>query len=249
MVLSRIVPHVGPDQPVYGFRPRWVWGGALYPDVEEEAREYLAALRTVQPHGPYLLGGYCLSGLVAFEMARQLLDQGERVALLALIDTERPSLGRTIFTNAWYIWERAQHIASTLRDLFHRADPSRAAASREVIRRKIRAAKNDPDAITPDHLYHRAKMEYQRIIRGYVPKPYPGRVTLLVNEVVYRSPDRHRGWRGFAAGEMVVHKVSGDHITMFKKYGHELAQLLMESADRDLTEDEERVNFAGAGAS
>lgn len=249
LVLSRIVPHVGPDQPVYGFRPRWVWGGPLYGDVEEEAREYLAALRTVQPHGPYLLGGYCLSGLVAFEMARQLLDEGERVALLALIDTERPSPARTIFTNAWYTWERTQRIARTLRDLFHRGDPSRAAASREVIRRKLRAAKSDPGAITPHHLYHRAKMEYQRIIRGYVPKPYPGRVTLLVNEFVFRSADRYRGWRGFAAGEMVVYKVSGDHITMFRKYGHELAQLLMESADRDLTEDEERANFAGAGAS
>jgi len=55
------------------------------------ATAHLEAMRTVQPKGPYLLGGFCNGGLIAYEMARQLYAQGERVDLLALIDPASPT--------------------------------------------------------------------------------------------------------------------------------------------------------------
>ena len=54
--------------------------------IESMAADYLPALRAAQPHGPYRLGGFCGSGLVAYEMARQLTVQGETVEFLALIE-------------------------------------------------------------------------------------------------------------------------------------------------------------------
>jgi thioesterase domain-containing protein len=54
--------------------------------VEELAARYIKEIREVQPHGPYRLGGYCFSGLVAYEMARLLRQEGEDLSLLALID-------------------------------------------------------------------------------------------------------------------------------------------------------------------
>ena len=48
------------------------------------ARFYLEEVRALQPHGPYYLGGYCFGGNVAYEMARQLRAQGERVAQILL---------------------------------------------------------------------------------------------------------------------------------------------------------------------
>ena len=51
------------------------------------ARDYLAELRTVQPHGPYLLGGFSGGGITAYEMARQLLAEGESVPLIVMLDT------------------------------------------------------------------------------------------------------------------------------------------------------------------
>ena len=52
LLLSRIIPHLGSDQPVYGFRPRWVEGNREgYSSLEEAAREHIAELRTVQPKG------------------------------------------------------------------------------------------------------------------------------------------------------------------------------------------------------
>jgi len=55
--------------------------------VEEMATHYLEEIQQFQPHGPYYLGGFCLGGQVAYEMAQRLRKQGESVALLAMIDT------------------------------------------------------------------------------------------------------------------------------------------------------------------
>jgi pimeloyl-ACP methyl ester carboxylesterase len=51
------------------------------------ATRYLRVLRKVQPSGPYFLGGYSMGGIVAYEMARRLLAEGDKVGLLALLDT------------------------------------------------------------------------------------------------------------------------------------------------------------------
>ncbi|KAJ5594738.1 Beta-ketoacyl synthase [Penicillium hispanicum] len=59
--------------------------------VEEIAAASLEAIRTVQASGPYLLGGYAFGGLVAYEVARQLLDAGEKVSGLLIIDTPAPT--------------------------------------------------------------------------------------------------------------------------------------------------------------
>jgi len=232
-VLSRIIPHLSPDQPVYGLKPRWTDGGKLYLDVEEEAAEYLAALRTVQPKGPYLLGGYCLSGLVALEMARQLLADGEQIGLLALIDTERPTTSRRMAANLWNAGVRALHIAAVIRDAFRFNDRARSAAARDLIWRQMRIRRTE--APSNENLYYRSKMSYQRIIREYVVNQYPGRITLIVNET-FHSIDRHRGWRDIPVGELAVKKVPGDHITMFTEHGEVLAQLLLESVDSTLSQ-------------
>ena len=74
-----------PDQPFFGLQARGV-DGKLTPltRVEEMAALYLSEIRRVQPHGPYLLGGYSGGGVIAFEMARQLRQQGEETAFLGL---------------------------------------------------------------------------------------------------------------------------------------------------------------------
>jgi thioesterase domain-containing protein len=58
--------------------------------IPEMAAAYIEAIRTVQPRGPYALGGYSMGGEIAFEMARQLLAVGERIGLLVLFETSNP---------------------------------------------------------------------------------------------------------------------------------------------------------------
>jgi len=81
----------GPDQPFYAldtyrFSPR-----EPVPTLEAMAAAHIEAIREVQPHGPYRLGGYCNGGLLAYEMARQLESSGEQIEFLGLIDPTPPA--------------------------------------------------------------------------------------------------------------------------------------------------------------
>ncbi|MFD0684690.1 amino acid adenylation domain-containing protein [Actinomadura fibrosa] len=78
--------HLGPDQPVYGLQATGFTRPELPGSVEDMAEEYVRQIRTVQPSGPYHLGGWSLGGLVAYEMAVRLQAAGEEIGLLALID-------------------------------------------------------------------------------------------------------------------------------------------------------------------
>jgi amino acid adenylation domain-containing protein len=93
-----LADKLGDDRPLYGLqsqkyiktksdeygRPLLEFSQAV---VEELASEYVKAMREVQPHGPYMLGGMCRGAHIAFEMALQLKAQGETVSLLAILDT------------------------------------------------------------------------------------------------------------------------------------------------------------------
>jgi thioesterase domain-containing protein/aryl carrier-like protein len=92
--------RLGPDQPFYGISARGL-DARLAPDdrLEDMASRYVGEIKSFQPEGPYFLGGHCMGGVVAFEMAQQLHAQGDQVALLALIDSFAPnqeSLGSTL---------------------------------------------------------------------------------------------------------------------------------------------------------
>lgn len=88
LIYRDLARHLGPDQPFYGLQSQGLDGQQpLLDRIEDMAALYLRHIRKVQPHGPYFLGGYCMGGTVALEMAQQLKAQGEDVALLALFDT------------------------------------------------------------------------------------------------------------------------------------------------------------------
>jgi amino acid adenylation domain-containing protein len=85
---------LGYDQPFYGLQPLGLDGEhPPFTRIEDMAAHYIEALRKVQPEGPYFLGGWSFGGLVAFEMAQQLLSSGHQVALLAILDTLAPVSG------------------------------------------------------------------------------------------------------------------------------------------------------------
>lgn len=89
--LRHLAHLIGADRPFYGLQARGLFGDAEpHDDLVEAARDYLAELRQVQPQGPYMLGGFSGGGLTAYEMARQLKEQGEEVSLLVMLDTPLP---------------------------------------------------------------------------------------------------------------------------------------------------------------
>lgn len=97
--LRHLANQIGTDRPFYGIQARGLFGGAApHETFEEMAADYLVEVRSVQPHGPYLLGGFSGGGLAALEMARQLHEAGEETLLLVLLDT--PIAGGPSMTKA-----------------------------------------------------------------------------------------------------------------------------------------------------
>jgi phthiocerol/phenolphthiocerol synthesis type-I polyketide synthase E len=88
LIYRELARHLGVDQPFYGLQAQGL-DGSRPPlgTIEEMAALYAKEIRRVQPHGPYLIGGYCMGGTLAYEVARQLRESGEAISLLALFDT------------------------------------------------------------------------------------------------------------------------------------------------------------------
>ncbi|MBV9573423.1 MAG: hypothetical protein JOY93_05170 [Acidobacteriales bacterium] len=88
LIYRDLARHLGPDQPFYGLQSRGLTGiSEPLTTIEEMASLYVKEIQKFRPHGPYLLGGYCMGGTIAFEVAQQLRARGEAVPLLALFDT------------------------------------------------------------------------------------------------------------------------------------------------------------------
>jgi amino acid adenylation domain-containing protein len=88
LLYREVTQHLGPDQPVYGLQSQGLSGdGRFLTTVEEMAAHYVKEIMEAQPHGPYFLGGYCLGGTVAYEMAHQLRARGEKVEVVIMLDT------------------------------------------------------------------------------------------------------------------------------------------------------------------
>jgi amino acid adenylation domain-containing protein len=79
--------RLGEDQPVYGIQEHSTHVQMDDWALESMMARYVEAIRSVQPHGPYFIGGFCSAAIPAFEVARQLREDGESVVLLAIIDS------------------------------------------------------------------------------------------------------------------------------------------------------------------
>ncbi|MEK8015455.1 MAG: amino acid adenylation domain-containing protein, partial [Candidatus Parabeggiatoa sp.] len=96
--------HLGLEQPFYALQAVGLDGKSMpFTSIEEMATHYLKELQTVQPRGPYLLGGHSFGGLVAFEMSLQLQKQGHEVAFLGIFDMIAPP-----FTAVGVEWDDTQ---------------------------------------------------------------------------------------------------------------------------------------------
>jgi amino acid adenylation domain-containing protein len=89
-----LVKYLGTSQPIYALQAAELEEvpeqGMEYQSIEEMAQAYLREVLEFDPVGPYLLGGYSYGGVIAFEMARQLIQVSKKVSLLALLDASSP---------------------------------------------------------------------------------------------------------------------------------------------------------------
>jgi amino acid adenylation domain-containing protein len=216
LLMSQLIPHFGLDQPLFGLRPRWVEGSDDYATVEEMAREFLAELRAVQPEGPYQLGGHCVGGIAALEIAQLLLQEGEDVHLMVFLDTERPTAFRTFLTELYFMRQRARHIRDVISEILHANPGKRDEMIRTLLHRKFRERDT----------FYQSKVVYRRLLYRHTAKHYPGRITLIVNEEQARV-DRDLGWTGIPRDGLDVHTVPGAHYTVLDHHAKEVAHVIL----------------------
>ncbi|MES1240102.1 MAG: amino acid adenylation domain-containing protein [Acidobacteriota bacterium] len=185
-----------------------------FASVEEMAACYLPAIRSIQPRGPYLLGGYSLGGLVAYEMACRLEREGEAVSLLALIDMGADDgAGMDSWDDVQVLCFWARLFAIPLPEEEIRSLPAdrRLGHALEVARGMNRLPPEFTEADA--RRYIRVHQTTLWATRAYVPPRYGGRVTLFRGEDEPES-EHTLGWSKVAEGGVEVHSVSGGHHTI-----------------------------------
>jgi thioesterase domain-containing protein/acyl carrier protein len=218
-----LAEHLGTDRPVYGIQAVGVDGGRAPQEVAEEmAAHYVAAVRSVQPHGPYFLGGWSLGGNLAFEMSRQLVEQGERVGLLALLDAAALAPEKVF---------REEDFLPLIGELFPSGDDLsieslRAMAPEQHVEYFIQRAAQagivlgNMDPSLGGHVFEVFKSNLKAMM-DYRPQPYPGKVTLLFAEekpqFIEVARDPQLGWGMYAQGGVEVIRIPGDHIHMVQE--------------------------------
>ncbi len=221
---------LGADQPLYVLHPLGFIGpDNPAPDVPTLAARYVGEIRKVQADGPYLVGGMCAGGVVAFEVAQQLVRQGQEVALLALIDTPYASIPRARRVNAllrrWpaRVARRiVHHVRTFWRLKFREKLPyilgRLKTAKRLAIEGPPPASQAAEDAIV-EHYWTPIRAAYRESLPRYVPQPYPGRVVLFLGSGTPWGPlfDPRLGWRKVAAGGVDLHVVPGDHTNALRE--------------------------------
>ncbi len=89
--LRHLAQLIGNDRPFYGLQARGLYGDhEPHATFEDMAVDYIKEMKTVQPEGPYILGGFSGGGITAYEISRQLIDAGEEIAELIFLDTPLP---------------------------------------------------------------------------------------------------------------------------------------------------------------
>ncbi|MCC6937274.1 MAG: amino acid adenylation domain-containing protein [Flavobacteriales bacterium] len=184
--------YMGNDMPFYAFFHQGEDGLPMrYTSVETIAARFIQEMKNVRPRGPYLLGGYSFGGIVAYEMACQLMEAGDEVPMLALFDTYAPTLYLELTKEEQRVY-----------------DPLKRVIMRRLVKLEQRRGR-----ITNPKLRHFHIIDtYDRAVMAYTPKPYKGRLTMFKAS---GSPGADEmGWSALALGGLDVQHVPGDHYSM-----------------------------------
>jgi len=208
--------YLKPEQPVYGLQPQGLSGKQVpHTRIEDMAAHYISEIRTLQPDGPYFLGGYSMGGKVALEMAQQLQVQGQKVALLVLFDT--------------FGLEFLKPLPFHVRAFRHLGKLSRLEMKEKLAYIKTRKARLARKSnLVDEHPLTMFKTEYESPLheahlqanKNYVPQVYSGRATLFrssetATQLEWWSVDPELGWGGLFSEGLEVEEVPGHHFNIF----------------------------------
>ena len=237
---QRIVHRLDMDQPFYTLAPHGTFGGELLPDLEEAAVSYVELIRSVQPKGPYFLGGFCNGAVVMYEAAQQLIRAGETVGALVLLDPPGlylfllrrriTGLGRLVglpepqcraafqrIAEGIVIWQYQGLLCllSDFRDRF-------SSWTLKILRRLFAFPKTAPTPSAPKLNFH-----YVEILANYEPQAYLGAnpVWIILRQGERQRPEQISYWSGFIP-DLHIEVIPGTHMELRTPHMGEVAKII-----------------------
>ena len=238
--LLPLTRRLGLDQPVLGLHlPASDATQLPVPyKFEDIAGALVGRLRQIQPQGPYYLAGLCVNGVVAYEMARQLAAQGQKIALLALFDAQNPTYYEDFSeeSRGRFLLRKAEYYLANFRrqKLLHYMRERLIGIRRHLrvrywrIHRALGLRVNQRHLENLDTIVHPASFLYR-------PQPYPGGVMFFQSTdwPAGRYWDFYASWDGLLGNGMTVFKIPGGHESMFYEANVDLLAGHMERCLRD----------------
>ena len=220
-----LASRLGAQQPFYALQARGLEDGQEpQTDVAAMARDYVAAVRSVQSHGPYLLGGWSVGGLIAFEMARQLQAQGEEIRLLALFDTPAPNGEEESVDEASLLASFALNLGLSREQLQTAADAFSQAQTEDPLSFLLeygKAARIIPSDLSLARLRQQFRVFNANVgvARSYKAAGPPANIALFraAERPSGAGADATLGWARLGLKKIDVHDVPGDHLTMMRE--------------------------------
>jgi thioesterase domain-containing protein/aryl carrier-like protein len=228
----QLVKYIQTESPIYGMQAKGTDGvDEPFDRIEDLAQFHLDAIKEVQPRGPYFLIGYSLGGLVTLEMAQRLTKNGEKVALLAMLETyphsrflslkERVRLGTRLAT------QRATTVGKLpIRDALSyiiRPSERRLYVSRDA---SGGAPSQIPVGASHTPAMQRARERAYRSLTRYRPRFYDGAIKFARAEVLTDFPDDPAAvWSGLTRS-FHSETVPGDHLGILGTHFESLATVV-----------------------
>ncbi len=256
LIYRQLARHLGADYPFYGLQARGLDESDDYlTTIEEMAESYLREIRELQPEGPYYLGGFCMGGQVAVEIAQRLVRDGQQVNLLFVIDAHNFNGVPPQFTLGEKVGRQGRKIKFLSSNTFqlglksqltYVTEKSKIAPRREIERLRIKIVhilKLNPhrDVMGPREEF--IEKINDRAFLAYKPVIYPGKMTICKprrNYAFLRDP--FNGWGGIAAGGLDIIDLPVNPAGIFiEPFVRVLAERLRESLNRAFSVQPERV--------
>jgi non-ribosomal peptide synthetase component F/thioesterase domain-containing protein len=247
---------LGQEQPFYVLPPQDIRTLPAAPSIEEMAAAHLAALRAVRPQGPYVIGGFCVGGLVAYELAQQIEASGESVEMLLIIDaTAEDKWLRALRWLAgacgallhwddhaqvdhfgrWVLWGGrltrwyGLDVQAQACVVFRRIS-NRLVRAYDMLRSRLRPGTNQSvspaEASVPGRRERDVSAAFLWASASYRPQPYHGPVALLLSDDVVRDGRNVLEEWRELAAKVTVHPLLGSHLECITAHVDTLAQTI-----------------------
>lgn len=203
-----LVSELTTNRPIYGLRYA-INENDSHITIQEMATTYIQEIRKIQPNGPYYLLGHSLGGMIAYEMAQQLIEQHQEISLLALLDSRNPKCHQNI--------SNIKLIIGNLNVLFKLSWRQKVPFILEKYKNNFRKKELLPFTLSEE--YEEREKKLLKAANSFDPRPYPGRIVFFraVDNMNNLLLDNKYGWESSGQGSIDVYKVPGNHTSMLDK--------------------------------